>query len=315
MTQQDFCNTYSIIARDPVTGQLGVAVQTHQVGVGRLVPWTLPGVGVIATQSMVNISFGTIGLQMLRNGIPAPRVVDALIASDEGRDRRQLAVIDVNGQVSAYTGSGCIREAGHYIGSNYSVQANMMTRSTVIDAMRHSFERAKGDLAARMMAALSAAQSHDGDIRGMQSAALKVVSGRAGTPEWETIYDLRVDEHDQPLAELGRLMQIRSAQLVDQEGHELLDKGNMMAALAKWKEARAAAPDQEELAFWQAYALADARPDDNTISLAARIMAQALQDGDRYEHWIELLRRLDECAFSRNAGIGERLVKALQENP
>jgi len=312
---QDFCNTYSIIARDPVTGQLGVAVQTHQVGVGRLVPWTLPGVGVVATQSMVNVSFGTLGLQMLRNGVPAPRVVDALIASDDNRDRRQLAVIDMNGQVSAYTGSGCIREAGHFIGTNYSVQANMMTRSTVIDAMRHAFERAKGDLAARMMAALTAAQHHDGDIRGMQSAALKVVSGRAGTPEWESIYDLRVDEHDQPLQELGRLVQIRSAQLVDQEGHELLEKGNMMAALAKWKEARAAAPDQEELAFWQAFALADARPDDNTISLAARIMAQALQDGERYEHWIELLKRLDECAFSRNAGIGERLVKALQENP
>jgi uncharacterized Ntn-hydrolase superfamily protein len=264
---------------------------------------------------MVNVSFGTLGLQMLRNGVPAPRVVDALIASDDGRDRRQLAVIDTNGQVSAYTGSGCIREAGHFIGTNYSVQANMMTRSTVIDAMRHAFERAKGDLAARMMAALIAAQNQDGDIRGMQSAALKVVSGRPGTPEWESVYDLRIDEHDQPLQELGRLMQIRSAQLVDQEGHELLEKGNMMAALAKWKEARAAAPDQEELAFWQAYSLADARPDDNTISLAARIMAQALQEGDRYEHWLELLKRLDECNFSRHAGIGERLVKALQENP
>jgi uncharacterized Ntn-hydrolase superfamily protein len=312
---QDLCNTYSIVARDPVTGHLGVAVQTHQVGVGRLVPWTLPGVGVVATQSLVNVSFGTLALAMLRNGIAAPRVVEALIASDEGRDRRQLAVIDANGQVSAYTGTGCIREAGHYIGTNYSVQANMMTRSSVIDAMRHAFERAKGDLAARMMAALSAAQQHDGDIRGMQSAALKVVSGKPGTPEWESIYDLRVDEHKQPLQELARLLQIRSAQLIDQEGHELLEKGNMMAALAKWKEARAAAPDQEELAFWQAYALADARPDDNTVSLAARIMAQALQDEDRYEHWIELLKRLDECAFSRNAGIGGRLVKALQENP
>ncbi len=312
---KDFCNTYSIVARDPVTGHLGVAVQTHQVGVGRLVPWTLPGVGVIATQSMVNVSFGTLGLQMLRNGVPAPRVVDALIASDDGRDRRQLAVIDINGQVSAYTGSGCIREAAHYVGINYSVQANMMTRNTVIEAMRHGFERAKGDLAARMMAALSAAEQQDGDIRGMQSAALKVVSGRAGTPEWESIYDLRVDEHQQPLQELARLMQIRTAQLIDQEGHEMLEKGNMMGALAKWKEARTAAPDQEELAFWQAFALADARPDDNTVSLAARIMAQALQDEDRYEHWIELLKRLDECSFSRNAGIGERLVKALQENP
>lgn len=312
---QDLCNTYSIVARDPVTGHLGVAVQTHQVGVGRLVPWTLPGVGVVATQSLVNVSFGTLALAMLRNGIAAPRVVEALIASDEGRDRRQLAVIDANGQVSAYTGAGCIREAGHYVGTNYSVQANMMTRSTVIEAMRHAFERAKGDLAARMMSALTAAQQHDGDIRGMQSAALKVVSGRPGTPEWETIYDLRVDEHKQPLQELGRLLQIRSAQLIDQEGHDLLEKGNMMAALAKWKEARAAAPDQEELAFWQAFALADARPDDNTVSLAARIMAQALQDEDRYEHWIDLLKRLDECSFSRNAGIGGRLVKALQENP
>jgi uncharacterized Ntn-hydrolase superfamily protein len=312
---QDICSTYSIVARDPVTGHLGVAVQTHQVGVGRLVPWTLPGVGVVATQSVVNVSFGTLALQMLRNGVPAPRVVDALIASDDGRDRRQLAIIDASGQISAYTGSGCIREAAHHIGANYSIQANMMTRTTVIDAMRHAFERAKGDLASRMMIALNAAQQHDGDIRGMQSAALKVVSGKPGTPEWESIYDLRVDEHDEPLQELSRLMQIRSAQLIDQEGHELLEKGNVMAALAKWKEARATAPDQEELAFWQAYALADARPDENTVSLAARIMAQALQDEDRYEHWIDLLRRLDDISFSRNAGIGSRLVKALQENP
>ncbi len=304
--------TYSIVARDSATGNLGVAVQTHQLGVGRVVPWALPGVGAIATQSLVNVSFGPMGLAMLRSGVAAARVLSALIATDDNADRRQLAVIDARGQAMAHTGQGCIREAGHYVGEGYSVQANMMTRTTVIQAMRLAYEKASGDLAQRMLLALRAAQEEDGDIRGMQSAALRVVSGSADAPEWQTIYDLRVDEHPRPLEELSRLVQMRRAQLIDGEGHSLLNAGNVTGALAKWKEARDTAPDMEELAFWQAVTLADIRPDSQSVSLASRILELALEKESRRDQWLDLIMRLDECGLIKRQGAAQELLAALK---
>lgn len=304
-------STYSIVARDTETGQFGVAVQTHQMCVGSIIAWMLPGVGAIATQSLVNISFGPVGLAMLREGVPAPRVIDALVASDPEANRRQVAVVDANNEVGAWTGDGCIDEAMHHIGVGYSVQANMMTNPTVVLAMAATFENVKGDLAHRMMAVMEAAQAEGGDIRGMQSAALKIVSGDASKPDWDTVYDLRVDEHDKPLTELARLIKLRRAQLVDQEGYDLLKQGEQDKALEKWKEARAMAPGLEELPFWQAVTLAD---EHNQVETAAAILHPALANDPRRKHWLDLITRLQTCGLLERDTAADELIKALNSD-
>ena len=301
-------STYSIVARDAQTGQFGVAVQTHQMSVGNGVPWLLPGFGAVATQSLTNVSFGPMALRMLREGVPAEHVIWALVASDERENRRQVAVVDSQGRAAAHTGKGCIAEAGHHVGEGYSVQANMMTRATVVQSMSQAYETAEGDLAQRMMAALEAAQAEDGDIRGMQSAALVVVPGDIREPEWKKDYSLRVDEHENPVVELARLVRNRRAQIVDEEGHKLLEEGQHSAALLKWAEARAIAPEQEELPFWQAMALAD-KPGD--IEAAASILKPMLAVEARRDEWIELIRRLANCGLLEREGADLDLIKAL----
>jgi uncharacterized Ntn-hydrolase superfamily protein len=301
-------STYSIVARDAQTGQCGVAVQTHQMSVGNGVPWLLPGVGAVATQSLTNVSFGPMALRMLREGVSATHVIRALVASDDHENRRQVAVVDANGQAAAHTGKGCIAEAGHHVGEGYSVQANMMTRMTVIQAMSSAYEAAKGDLAQRMMAALEAAQAEDGDIRGMQSAALVIVPGDMQVPEWKKDYGLRVDEHENPVVELGRLVRNRRAQIVDEEGHKLLEDGQYREALAKWAEARAIAPEQEELAFWQGISLAD-KPGD--METAISILKPMLVAEARRSEWIELIRRLANCGLIEREGADADLIRAL----
>ncbi len=301
-------STYSIVARDAQTGQFGVAVQTHQMSVGNGVPWLLPGVGAVATQSLTNVSFGPMALRMLREGVSATHVVRALVASDDHENRRQVAVVDAHGHAAAHTGKGCIAQAGHHVGEGYSVQANMMTRTTVIQAMVTAYEAAQGDLAQRMMAALEAAQAEDGDIRGMQSAALVVVPGDMLMPEWKKDYSLRVDEHENPVVELARLVRNRRAQIVDEEGHKLLEDGQHVAALAKWAEARSIAPEQEELAFWQAVSLAD-KPGD--IDSAVSILKPMLAADARREDWIELIRRLANCGLIEREGADADLIRAL----
>jgi uncharacterized Ntn-hydrolase superfamily protein len=303
-----FFSTYSIAARDPETGQLGVAVQTHQMCVGWIVPWLLPGIGAVATQAHVNISFGPVALAMLREGVAAPKIVDALVASDPDAHRRQVAVVDARGQVGAWTGKGCIPEADHHIGEGYSVQANMMTNPTVVAAMTAAFESATGDLAQRMLAALQAAQAEGGDIRGMQSAAVKVVPGDASKPYWETDYDLRVDEHETPVQELARLVRLRNAQLLDERGFRAFEQGQRDQALADWAKARAQAPELEEIPFWQAAFLAD-KPGD--VQTAVGILRRMLANEPRREHWIDLLRRMQACGMLEREGTAEELIKAL----
>jgi uncharacterized Ntn-hydrolase superfamily protein len=301
-------STYSIVARDSETGDLGVAVQTHQMSVGRMVPFLEPGVGAIATQSLVNVSFGPMGLAMLREVVSAAHVVAGLVASDENAHRRQLAVVDAQGRAAAHTGSGCIADARHHVGEGYSVQANMMTLTTVIPAMAQAYENASGDLAQRMVAALEAGEAEGGDIRGMQSAALKVVSGDRHDAEWKTIYDLRVDEHDTPVIEMNRLVRMRHAQRLDERGFKLLSDGKRSEALALWEQARSEAPELEELAFWQAVKLADAPAD---VETAAAILRLALANDPRREHWIDLMRRLGACGIIEREGADSELMAAL----
>jgi uncharacterized Ntn-hydrolase superfamily protein len=302
-------STYSIVARDAQTGQMGVAVQTHQLSVGRIVPWLEPGVGALATQSLANAAFGPMGLTMLAQGVEAARVIDALVATDPEADRRQVAVVDAQGRAAAWTGNGCIAEAGHHVGEGYSVQANMMTRSTVIAAMRSEYEQASGDLAARMLAALYAAQAEDGDIRGMQSAALVIVPADRTVPEIQrTLYNLRVDEHDEPLKALDRLVRLRRAQLISSQGDEALEAGDQTRALALWAQARELAPELEEMAFWQAVELADYTGE---ATIAAAILRDGLAGEKRRDHWLDLIHRLETCGLIQRKGTAEALIKAL----
>lgn len=309
MRSTDLFSTYSIVARDAETGELGVAVQTHQMGVGRVVPWLMPGVGAIATQSMSNVSFGPLGLALLREGRTAAQVIAALVASDDQAHRRQVACVDAHGAAAAHTGAGCIAEAGHHIGAGYSVQANMMTNPTVVAAMASAYESASGDLAARMLAAMAAAQAEGGDIRGMQSAALVVVSGDAGAPVWSTRYDLRVDEHAEPLTELARLVRLRRAQLIDARGHEALETGDRDSALRLWAEARELAPELEEIAFWQAVTLADSHAD---IDAALAILRPMLAREPLRAQWIDLITRLGMVGLIEREDAAADLLGALE---
>lgn len=304
--------TYSIVARNAESGAFGVAVQTHQMCVGAVVPWLQVGVGAIATQAMTNVSFGPIGLAMLETGLTADQTLEGLLATDEGRDGRQLAIVDERGITAAWTGQSCIAHAGHHTGNGYSVQANMMQNTTVIDAMAKAYERASGDLAERMLIALQAAQHEGGDIRGMQSAALKVVQAGSADDEGTRFiprYDLRVDEHDQPVEELARLVRLRSAQLKSNDGFALGKKGDLEQALRLWAEARASAPELEELGFWQAVALAD---DERDITCAAAILGPILNDDLLRDHWVDLIRRIQACGIIERDGVAQELITALE---
>jgi len=249
--------TYSIVARDPDTGEMGVAVQSHWFSVGSIVSWGEAGVGVVATQSFVNPAFGPNGLELLKSGMTAEQVVDKLIAEDGGRDVRQLAIIDVNGKVKSYTGKNCIPGAGNIVGENYSVQANLMLNDKVPAAMSKAFEESKGPLAERLMAALFAAENVGGDIRGKQSAAILVVKGRSTGQVWEDrLIDLRVEDDPYPLDKLDRLLKIHRAYGHMNAGDLAVEHGDMELAMQEYSAAEKMFPDNEEMKYWHAVTMA-----------------------------------------------------------
>ena len=199
--------TYSIVARDPETGELGVAVQTGTFGVGTGVPWAEAGVGAVATQSFTEHSYGPFGLDLMKAGRTAPEALAGLVASDSKQRFRQVGMVDAEGRAAAHTGDGCIRDCGHLVRDGFAVQANMMARDTVWGAMAEAYERASGSLARRLLAALDAAEGEGGDFRGAQSAAILVVKGEPTGFAWKgRVSNLRVDDHVDPLAELRRLL-------------------------------------------------------------------------------------------------------------
>jgi uncharacterized Ntn-hydrolase superfamily protein len=283
--------TYSIVARDDRSGELGVAVQSHYFGVGSLVSWAEAGVGAIATQSVAEPAYGSRGLELMRAGASAPEALHRLLADDRQEPVRQVAFVDRHGRVAVHTGARCIREAGHRVADGVSAQANIMERRTVPDAMVSAFRGADGDLAERMLEALEAAEREGGDLRGRQSAALIVVAPRAtGRPTEDCLFDLRVDDHPDPVGELRRLLGLsRAYERVDQ-GDELAAKGDVEAALAEYAAAHAEQPDSAELAFWHGVALAASGREDQARPLLERAYAQG--DG-----WRELLRRLPEAGL------------------
>ncbi|GAB4291093.1 MAG: hypothetical protein Kow0098_10080 [Ignavibacteriaceae bacterium] len=253
-----FAHTYSIVARDTLTGEMGVAVQSHWFSVGTIVTWGEAGVGVVATQSFVNPAFGPDGLALLKQGFSAKQVLDSLIAGDEGRDFRQVAILDVNGNVAAYTGSNCIEAAGHLIGENFSVQANLMLNSEVWPAMYNAFKNSTGPLAERLLAALEAAENAGGDIRGKQSAAILVVRGDATGKLWQDrVVDIRIDDSPEPLIELKRLLKVHRAYEHMNNGDLAVEKGDMELALKEYSAAEELFPDNLEMKYWHAVALAN----------------------------------------------------------
>jgi uncharacterized Ntn-hydrolase superfamily protein len=200
--------TYSIVARDPESGELGVAVQTGTFGVGAGVPWAEAGVGAVATQSFSEHSYGAFGLDLMKAGRTAPEALAGLVASDADQRFRQAGMVDANGGAAAHTGDGCIRECGHLVADGFTVQANMMASDTVWAAMAAAYEKATGSLARRLLDALDAAEAEGGDFRGAQSAAILVVKGEpTGFPWKGRVSNLRVDDHADPLGELRRLLE------------------------------------------------------------------------------------------------------------
>ena len=275
--------TYSIVARDPETGELGVAVQSHWFSVGSVVTWARPGVGAVATQANAEASYGPDALDLLASGVPAPDALERLVAADPGGPSRQVAVVDASGRVGAHTGSMCLAHAGHITGEGVSCQANIMASERVWPAMLDAFAAGGGSLKMRLLDALDAAEREGGDLRGRQSAALLVVPGE-GEP-WRTLVELRVEDHPEPLPELRRLVILQDAYALANQADELLNEGRLEAAAHLYARASECAPDNHELLFWAG--LGTVQAGDLEGGVAKVKAAIDVQPG-----WRELLPRL-----------------------
>lgn len=278
--------TYSIVARDAASGEIGVAVQSHWFSVGSVVPWAEAGVGAVATQSFVDPGYGPLGLALLRAGKSAAEALQALLAADPQAAVRQVAILDAQGRVAVHTGERCIAAAGHLVGTEMAVQANLMDNPAVWPAMKTAYEVSQGDLAERLLAALEAAERAGGDIRGRQSAALLVVRPTNTGRVWvDRRFDLRVEDHPEPLVELRRLLRLARA-------YEHMNRGDERAAVEDWEGAtqayRAAAslaPEIAELPFWHAVTLTAS----GNYELARPLFAEVFA---REPRWLKLVPRL-----------------------
>ncbi len=263
--------TYSIVARDPATGELGVAVQSHWFAVGSVVPWAEAGVGAVATQSFVEPSYGPLGLDAMRKGVSAETALHELVARDPHPEVRQVAFVDAEGRAAAHTGSACIPAAGHHVGMGFTTEANLMLSNEVPAAMAKAFERAQGALAERLLAALDAAQAVGGDIRGKQSAAVVVVRAKRSDKPWtDRLIDLRVDDSDHPLDELRRILGLARAYDRMNRGDEAVADGRMDDALREYSAAEAMVPSNDEFVFWHAVTLVTNGRTDDSLPLFAR---------------------------------------------
>jgi uncharacterized Ntn-hydrolase superfamily protein len=279
-------HTYSIVARDSLTGEIGVAVQSHWFSVGTVVTWAEAGVGAVATQSIAEVSYGPLGLDLMRAGKSADEALRALLTADPHPEWRQVAMIDAAGRVAVHTGEKCIAEAGHHAGAQYSVQANLMEKNTVWDAMARAYETAHGDLAERMLQALEAAQKEGGDIRGKQSAAMLIVKPvSSGAPYRDTVIDLRIEDHPEPVKELRRLVTLNKAYTLMNEGDEDVARGDNAAAFQAYSGALALAPGVTELKFWAAVTMFTEGNETEALAYFKEVFAAD-------KHWVEVVRRL-----------------------
>jgi len=286
-TDEPFAHTFSIVARDTATGEIGVAVQSHWFSVGTSVTWAEAGVGAVATQSFTNKSFGIRGLNLLKTGLTAQQALDSLLKDDEGRDVRQVAIIDNNGNVATHTGKGCIDYAGHIKGNNFSVQSNMMLTNKVPSSMADAFEKSKGKpLADRLITALEAGQKAGGDIRGRQSAAIIIVPGKSQGKPWdERTVDLRVDDNPDPIKELRRLYNVQVAYQHMNNGDLAVEKNNMTLAMNEYNAAMKMFPQNLEMQYWTAITLANNKQVDKALPILKKVF-------DKDANWKELTRRL-----------------------
>jgi uncharacterized Ntn-hydrolase superfamily protein len=276
MSQQSIrpTHTYSIVAFDEETGQLGVAVQSHWFSVGSIVAWAESGIGAIATQSFVEVSYGPLGLELMRAGKSSEEALAALIKADKNEDVRQVAMVDAKGKVAVHTGKNCIPEAGHYVGNGFTCQANLMLKDTVWDAMAKAFQNTKGDLADRLLAALEAAEAEGGDIRGKQSAALIVVSGDSSGVWWkDRVYDLRIEDHLTPVKELRRLLKLNKAYNHMNMGDEYLTENKVEDAMKAYTKAMEMYPENAEMIFWPAVTLAATGNVEKSLPLFKKVFA------------------------------------------
>lgn len=281
-----FVHTYSIVARDPHTGQIGVALQSHHFSAGSTVPWAEAGVGAIATQAFANIDYGPEGLALMRQGRNAAQALEILLQQDEEREIRQVALVDAHGNVAVHSGSRCIASAGHATGDNFSVQANMMVNDSVWPSMKRAYEMAEGNLADRMIAALEAAQKAGGDIRGQQAAAILIVSGEQQKQAWHgRVFDLRVEDHPHPVEELKRLVSIRKAWLLFDQSNELALAHRYDEAVSLLRKAIELEPDIMELKFRGTSILFMAGEVPEALALLRDVFAREPQ-------WAELIPRM-----------------------
>jgi uncharacterized Ntn-hydrolase superfamily protein len=291
--------TYSIVARDSASGELGVAVQSHWFSVGGVVAWGRPAIGAVATQSVAEIAHGPNALDRLQEGLDAEGAIAAVLAGDELARYRQLGVVDAAGRAAAHTGDGCIPYAGHVIGDGFACQANMMGPETVPGAMAAAYRDQTGDLAERMMAALQAAEAQGGDVRGRQSAAMLVVPAQGEA--WRARIDIRVEDHADPLVELERLLRLARAYEMAGEADELAAEGEHARATELYMSAATLAPEADELTFWAGLGVA-AQDLGGGVELVRR--AAAVKPS-----WLTLLERLPDelapTAAAVRASLGE----------
>lgn len=285
--KDDFAHTFSIVARDSVTGEMAVGVQSHWFSVGSLVPWGKSGVGVVATQSFVNPAYGPQGLDLMQDGKTASEALGILVAQDEGKEFRQVAFLDNSGRTEAFTGEKCVEAASHITGKNFSVQANMMLNNKVVPAMELAFRSHPNlPLAERVVKVLQAAQQAGGDIRGKQSAALIVVGPEKVENSWEDKkIDLRVDDHEEPLKELERLLKVARAYEFMNRGDIAMEEKNVPEALEQYGKAMEMFPENLEMKYWTAVAMANSGKMKEALPLFDSIFKQD-------ENWREMTKRL-----------------------
>ncbi len=287
-----FAHTFSIVARDARTGEMAVGVQSHWFSVGTLVPWGKSGVGVVATQSFVNPAYGPEGLDLMEKGKTADQALEILLLEDEGRAFRQVAFLDQHGNTAVHTGKNCVEVAADYAEQNFSVQANMMLNDQVIPAMREAFKKHTDlPLAERVLRVLEAAQSVGGDIRGKQSAALIVVGPEKVANSWEDKrIDLRVDDHENPIQELGRLLKVARAYQYMNRGDVAMEEGNVETALEQYGEAMKLFPENLEMQYWTAVAMVNS----GQLEEALPIFRSIFEEDD---NWREMTRRLPRAGL------------------
>ena len=290
--QDQFAHTFSIVARDKNTGEMAVGVQSHWFSVGTLVAWGKSGVGVVATQSFINPAYGPNGLKLMEEGKSATNVLEYLVEKDEGKNVRQVAMLDANGNVSAFTGDNCIVYANQIIGDNFSVQANMMLNDKVVPIMAKTFqENSSLPLAERVLKVLQAAQKAGGDIRGKQSAALIVVGDKKVKESWnDKLVNLRIDDHKEPLVELERLLNVHHAYEFMNKGDLAVEHNDMKTALKEYGSAQKLFPDNLEMKYWTAIALANNKEIEKSLPIFKEVF-------DKDKNWKELTTRLPKSGL------------------